>query len=330
VGDSLGVFPSNDPQLVEMLLEKLEFSGAEEVQSPAGTRAILREVLLHHYILTEPSKQLLEAVAMKDASAAFLKDLLDPSVKTELDRYLWGRDALDLLTEFESVRFSAEEFIKLLRKLQPRLYSIASSQKANPNSVHLTVAIVRYESYNRQRGGVCSTFLAERAETVPVFVHTAKHFHIPEDPNAALIMVGPGTGVAPFRAFLQERKATGAKGRNWLFFGEQHEATDFFYRDEFEAYVAEGLLSRLDTAFSRDQDFKIYVQHRMLENAEELYHWLESGAYFYLCGDAAHMAKDVDATLHSIIEKVGKKTPEEAKEVIENLKKTKRYRRDVY
>lgn len=329
-GDSLGVFPSNDPELVEAILEKLGFSGEEEVPAPHGAILSLRAALSHHYILTEPSKQFLEAIAHKDSSAAFLKDLLNPNVRTELDRYLWGRDILDPLLEFESVRFAPEEFVKVLRKLQPRLYSIASSQKFHPSAVHLTVAIVRYESYNRLRKGVCSTFLADRTQSVPVFVHSAKHFHIPEDPEASLIMVGPGTGIAPFRAFLQERKATGAQGRNWLFFGEQHAASDFFYQEEFEAYQAEGILTRLSTAFSRDQDYKIYVQHRMLEHAKELYAWLEAGAYFYVCGDAARMAKDVDIALHSIVEKAGGKTAEEAKEYIEALKKTKRYRRDVY
>lgn len=329
-GDSLGIFPKNDPELVDGILKQLGFSGDEEVPTPNGSMASLRQALLENYILTEPSKQLLEAIAAKDSSATFLKDLLDPTVKTELDRYLWGRDILDPLMEFESVRFAPSEFVKLLRKLQPRLYSIASSQKVYPLSVHLTVAVVYYESYNRLRRGVCSTFLAERAQTIPVFVHSAKHFHLPEDPDASLIMVGPGTGVAPFRAFLQERKATGAKGRNWLFFGEQHAASFFLYQEEFKAFQSEGILTRLNTAFSRDQDFKIYVQHRMLENAEEIYHWLESGAYFYVCGDAARMAKDIDIALHSIVEKSGGKTTEEAREYIETLKKAKRYRRDVY
>ncbi len=330
VGDSLGVFPSNDPELVEAILKKLKFSGEEGVPAPHGATVPLREALLHHYVLTEPSKQFLEAVAARDSSAIFLKDLLNPNVRTELDRYLWGRDVLDPLMEFESVRFTPEEFVKVLRKLQPRLYSIASSQKHYPSSVHLTVAVVRYESYNRPRKGVCTTFLSERAQNVPVFVHSAKHFHIPEDPEASLIMVGPGTGIAPFRAFLQERKATGAKGRNWLFFGEQHSVSDFFYQEEFKSYQSEGHLTHLHTAFSRDQDYKIYVQHRMQENAEEIYAWLEAGTYFYVCGDAARMAKDVDTTLHSIVEKVGCKTAEEAREYIEVLKKTKRYRRDVY
>jgi len=199
--------------------------------------------------------------------------------------------------------------VKCLRKLQPRLYSIASSQKAHPSEVHLTVAAVRYESHGRKREGVCSTFLADRAETVPVFVHTAKHFRVPEDPSTHVIMVGPGTGIAPFMAFLQERKVSGATGKNWLFFGDQKASTDFLYREELEAWRNEGVLHTLSTAFSRDQAEKIYVQHRMLEAAEELFGWLEQGAYFYICGDASRMAKDVDAALHQVVEKAGGNPP---------------------
>lgn len=331
VGDSLGIFPGNDSALVSEILKALEFSGDETVTNPAGASVSLRQALMTDYIITEPSKQLLQAVSHKDASAEFLKDLVDPAQKTSLDQYLWGRDVLDVLQEFPGVRFTTEEFIKVLRKLQPRLYSIASSLRAFPDEVHLTVASVRYHSQNRLRQGVCSTYLADRVEeTMPVFVHTAKHFRVPENSDAPMIMVGPGTGVAPFRAFIQDRRATGAKGKNWLFFGEQRSASGFFYKDELDAALADGTLARLDTAFSRDQDYKIYVQHRMLEASEEIWKWLEEGAYFYVCGDAARMAKDVDGALHAIVEKEGGKSPEEAKEYIEAMKKEKRYRKDVY
>lgn len=333
VGDSLGVFPTNDPALVASLLETLGYGGDEMVANPAGVQTPIRDALLKDFIITEPSKQLLAAIAEKDSSAEFLKDLLDPSVKTSLDEYVWGRDVLDPLLEFTAARFTPEEFVPLLRKLQPRLYSISSSQKVVGESVHLTVAVVRYSSYNRARAGVCSSFLAERASApgaVPVFAHTAKHFRVPEDPATNMIMVGPGTGIAPFRAMLQERQATGASGKNWLFFGEQRSSSDFFYRDEFEKYQADGVLSRLDTAFSRDQEYKIYVQHRILEAATELYEWFENGACFYICGDAARMAKDVDAALHQVVQKAGGKTPEQAIEYIDALKKAKRYRKDVY
>ncbi|HEY5792182.1 MAG TPA: sulfite reductase subunit alpha, partial [Chthoniobacterales bacterium] len=249
----------------------------------------------------------------------------------ELDKYIWGRGVIDILTEFDAV-FTPEEFVKALRKLQPRLYSIASSPRAVGEEVHLTVAIVRYESHGRRREGVCSSFLADRAGggKVPVFVHSAKHFRVPENPETDVIMVGPGTGIAPFRAFLQERKAAGAKGRNWLFFGDQRSSTDFLYEDEFKAYQAEGILTKFDTAFSRDQEYKIYVQHRMAEHAAELYAWLEGGAYFYVCGDANRMAKDVDVALHQAVQTAGGKTEEGAKEYVAKLKTEKRYRRDVY
>jgi sulfite reductase (NADPH) flavoprotein alpha-component len=335
VGDSLGIFPKNDTELVEGILKNQGFTGDEQVTNPDGKSVSLREALTKDFIVTEPSKQLLQVLPEKDSSSAFLRDLLDPGSKNHLDDYVWGRDVLDLLEELTAAKFTPEELVKVLRKLQPRLYSIASSQKAVGESVHLTVAVVRYqpERSSHLHRGVCSTFLAERAEgngKVPVFVHTAKHFRIPENPDTPTIMVGPGTGIAPFRAFLQERKALGAQGKNWLFFGEQKAASDYFYGDEFEAWQADGVLTRFTTAFSRDQEHKIYVQHRMLENAAELYDWLENGAIFYVCGDAARMAKDVDTALHQIVEQVGSKSTEQAKEYVDALKKEKRYRKDVY
>jgi sulfite reductase (NADPH) flavoprotein alpha-component len=335
VGDSLGVFARNDTELVEGILRNQGFSGDEQVTNPDGKTVSLREALTKDFIISEPGKQLLQVLPDKDSSSAFLKDLLDPGSKSHLDDYLWGRDVLDLLEEFTAAKFSPEEFVKVLRKLQARLYSIASSQKAVGEEVHLTVAVVRYqpERSGHLHRGVCSTFLAERAEgdgKVPVFVHTAKHFRIPENPDTATIMVGPGTGIAPFRAFLQERKAAGAKGKNWLFFGEQKAASDFFYKEEFASWQADGVLTKFITAFSRDQAQKIYVQHRMLENAPELFDWLENGAIFYVCGDASRMAKDVDTALHQIVEKAGSKTTEQAKEYVDALKKEKRYRKDVY
>lgn len=332
VGDSLGIFPENDPALVDAILARTGLDASALVTNPAGEQVALRSALLNDFIITEPSKQLLQAVAAQDPSAAFMNELLDPSTKSELEKWLWGRDVLDVLNEF-ALTFTPEEFVKVLRKLQPRLYSIASSQTVVGEQVDLTVALVRFEAHGRAKSGVCSVFLAERAEgdgRVPVFVHSAKHFRLPEDPATNMIMVGPGTGIAPFRAMLQERKASGASGKNWLFFGEQRSATDFLYQDEFEGYLADGTLSRFDTAFSRDQDFKIYVQHRILEAADELYQWLEGGAYFYICGDAARMAKDVDVALHQVVEKAGGKSVEEAAAYIDALKKAKRYRKDVY
>jgi sulfite reductase (NADPH) flavoprotein alpha-component len=332
VGDSLGVFPTNNPALVEEILGVLGFSGDEPVADPNGNPLSIREALTRSYVITEKDKKLLAAIAEKDPSAAHFTPMVTPEGKAALDAYVSGREVIDPLLDHPAARFTPEEFVKLLRKLQPRLYSIASSQKAHPDAVHLTVAAVRYESHGRKREGVCSTFLADRADNadVPVFVHTAKHFRVPEELSTPVIMVGPGTGIAPFMAFLQERKATGATGKNWLFFGDQKSATDFLYRDELEAWQAEGVLHRLDTAFSRDQADKIYVQHRMLEAARELFEWLEQGACFYVCGDASRMAKDVDAALHKVVETAGGKSPEEAAAYVEELKKSKRYRKDVY
>lgn len=335
VGDSLGIFPSNDPELVEEVITALGATGEEQVPGADGSAKTLREALTFDYGIKEPSKQFLTALVEKAGPAApVLGELLpDPERKKELEEYLWGMEYIDFLLTHPSSRFTPEEFVKLLRKLIPRLYSIASSIKAFPEQVHLTVASVTYESHGRKRKGVATSYLAERVPvggTMPVFFHIAKGFRLPEDPSTPIIMVGPGTGVAPFRAYLQERKAIGATGKNWLFFGEQRKEQDFLYHEEFEQFQKDGLLTRFDTAFSRDQEKKVYVQHRMAENGPDLWQWLEEGAHFYVCGDAARMAKDVDATLHQIIEHHGGKTPEQAAEYVETMKKEKRYKRDVY
>jgi sulfite reductase (NADPH) flavoprotein alpha-component len=334
VGDSLGIFPSNDPALVDEILNTIHFTGDESVPGNDGAPKPIRAALLTDYQITQPSRQFLQALAAKAGDAApLLHELLDPNRKADLEEYLWGLEYIDFLIDHPSVPWTPEEFVKVLRKLQPRLYSIASSQKAVGEAIHLTIATVRYESHGRPRKGVASTYLAERVapnDPVPVFVHVAKGFRLPEDGSTSIIMVGPGTGVAPFRAFLQDRKASGATGRNWLFFGEQREAQDFLYREEFENWQRDGILTQFHTAFSRDQAQKVYVQHRMLENAAEIWRWLEEGAHFFVCGDALRMAKDVDAALHKIIEQEGGRTPEAAAEYVEALKKEKRYKRDVY
>jgi sulfite reductase (NADPH) flavoprotein alpha-component len=333
VGDSLGVFPQNDPALVREILDVLKLSGEELVPDPNGTTTTLYNALLRHYVITEPSKQLLTAIAERDISAAHLSTFVAPEAKEHLEKYLYGREVIDPLLEHPEARFTPEEFVKLLRKLQPRLYSIASSPKVHPEEIHLTVATVQYESHGRKRSGVCSTFLADRVTeeiSVSVFIHSAKHFRLPEDQSRHIIMVGPGTGIAPFRAFLHDRRATGATGKHWLFFGDQRSETDFLYQEELENFHKEGTLHRLETAFSRDQAEKIYVQHRMLEQAKEIYAWLEEGAYFYVCGDASRMAKDVEAALHQVIATEGGHTPEAAAAYIDAMKKEKRYRKDVY
>jgi sulfite reductase (NADPH) flavoprotein alpha-component len=333
VGDSVGIYPTNDPELVDEIIRTLGFTGGEEVPRPKGGTTTLREALLRDYSITQPTPKLLKAVAQRASAAPLLSDLLEPERKQDLQTYLWGMEVIDFLIEHPSVRFTPEEFVGLLSKLQPRLYSVASSLKAYPDQVHLIVDVVRYESHGRLRKGVASTFLAERADDVPIptFPSAAKHFHLPEDPDTPIIMVGPGTGVAPFRAYLQERKAIGAKGKNWLFFGAQREKCDFAYREDFESFLKEGILTRLDCAWSRDQARKIYVQHKMLENAAEIWKWIEQeGAHFFVCGDARRMAKDVDATLRQIVQEQGGKSLEQANEYVENLKREKRYKRDVY
>jgi len=331
-GDALGVRATNCPELAEELLRALGRSGEEPVPDRDGKETPLREALVHHYEITRIPAPLLKAVAERSGDAE-LQKLTAPGVNGELSKFLWGREIIDLLHGHPKAKFTPSEFVALLKKLQPRLYSISSSPKAHPGEVHLCVGVVRYDSLGRARKGVCSTFLAERVPAggaVPVFVHHNKNFRPPANPDAPMIMVGPGTGIAPFRAFLEERRASGAKGRNWLFYGDQRSATDFLFRDELEAMQREGTLHRLDLAFSRDQAEKIYVQTRMLEHAQELYAWLEEGGGFYVCGDASRMAKDVDAALHQVIQTAGGKSAEEATVYVAALKKDKRYQRDVY
>jgi sulfite reductase (NADPH) flavoprotein alpha-component len=331
-GDALGVVPMNCSELVSEMLAALKFTGGELVPGRDGPEVTLREALQCHYEITKIPQPFLKAMAERSGDETLIK-LSAPGVNGELSQFLWGREIVDLLLAQPAVRFSPAEFVGLLKKLQPRLYSISSSPKAHPDQVHLTVNIVRFESLDRQRKGVCSTFLADRVEEtqlLPVFVHKNKNFRPPQNNDAPMIMVGPGTGIAPFRAFLQERRASGAKGKNWLFFGDQRAATDFMYREELEAMTRDGVLSRLDTAFSRDQAQKFYVQDRMRENAKELFNWLEGGAHFYVCGDAKRMAKDVDAALHEVIQTAAGVPLEKAAEYVSQLKAEHRYQRDVY
>jgi len=333
VGDSLAIYPTNDPELVDEIIHTLGASGDEEVPRPRGEPTIFRETLLRDYSITQPTPKFLRAIAQRASAAPTLHYLLAPDRKQDLLTYLWGMEIIDFLSEHPSARFTPQEFVGLLTKLQPRLYSVASSLNAYPDQVHFIVDVVRYESNGRLRKGVASSFLAERADDapVPVFPSVAKHFHLPDDPDTPIIMVGPGTGVAPFRAYLQERKTTGATGKNWLFFGSQHERCDFAYGDEFKAFMNEGLLTRLDCAWSRDQAEKVYVQHQMKDHAAEIWKWLDAeGAHFFVCGDAKRMAKDVDATLRNIVREQGGKSVDQANEYVEKLKSDKRYKRDVY
>jgi sulfite reductase (NADPH) flavoprotein alpha-component len=332
VGDALGVMPTNCPELVTELLTVLNCHGDEPVPGPEGMELPMREALLRYYEITKVPPAFLHAVAAKSNDTR-LQKLAAPGVNGELTRFLWGRDIIDLLQAHPHVRFTPSAFVSLLKTLQPRLYSISSSPKAHLGQVHLTVGVLRYHHLDRARKGVCSTFLGERVPMgtpVPVFVQPNKSFRPPSDPKRPAIMVGPGTGVAPFRAFLEERRSLGAPGHNWLFFGDQRAQTDFLYRDELETMLHEGTLTRLDTAFSRDQAEKVYVQQRMLENARPLFDWLEKGASFYVCGDASRMAKDVDKALHQVIETGGGRTPDQAADYVRRLQAEKRYQRDVY
>src|SRR5437868_7052365 len=332
VGDSMTVWATNDPALVDEIVTRIGAKGDETVKGPAGEKP-LREVLFHDCRITQTTPKFLQATAAKAVNGApLLTELLKPERKQDLDTYLWGMEIVDFLIEHPSIKWKPQEFVDTLAKLLPRMYSISSSLKAHPNQVHFTIDVVHYESRGRRRKGVCSTFLAERAKDspVPVFPNTSR-FRLPEDGATPIIMVGPGTGIAPFRAFLQERKATGAKGKNWLFFGSQKSACNYFYRDEFEGMEKDGFLTRLSLAWSRDQARKVYVQDRMLENAAELWKWIEGeGAHFCVCGDARRMAKDVDAALRKIVQEQGGKDVDAANEYVEKLKSDKRYKRDVY
>ncbi len=331
-GDALGVRATNCAELVEEVVRALSCSGEEPVPDRDGKETPLREALIHHYEITRIPQPLLKAVAERSGDAELLK-LTGPGANGELTKFTWGREIIDLLHGYPAAKFAPTEFVALLKKLQPRLYSISSSPKAHPGQVHLCVGVVRYDSLGRPRKGVCSTFLAERVPAggvVPVFVHHNNNFRPPANPDAPMIMVGPGTGIAPFRAFLEERRAVGAKGKNWLFFGDQRATTDFLFREEIEAMQNDGTLARVDVAFSRDQAEKVYVQTRMLEHAKELFTWLEEGGGFYVCGDASRMAKDVDTVLHQVIQTVGGKSAEQATAYVSTLKKENRYQRDVY
>lgn len=311
-GDALGVMPHNCPELVGEILAVLGCDGEEAVTTPSGEGTSLRRALLECCDLGKPRADLLG---------------LYPGCREP-------HHVIDVLLGAPAERqVSPEEFVRALGKLQPRLYSISSSPKAHPGQVHLTVGAVRYEAQSRSRKGVCSTYLADRVKPgeslAGVFVHANPSFRPPPGDTAA-IMIGPGTGIAPFRAFLEERRAVGARGKNWLFFGDQRAATDFLYREEMTALHAEGFLTRLDLAFSRDQTEKIYVQQRMLESAKEMWAWLEAGAHVYVCGDASRMAKDVEAALHTVVERAGGKSPDAATAYVQSLRAGKRYLRDVY
>jgi sulfite reductase (NADPH) flavoprotein alpha-component len=329
-GDALGVFPENRPELVSEVLEVLGLTGAEDVPGWDGLPMSLRDALLREFTITRPTPDLLDILS-RCATDAVERDALQALRDSEDGT--GDLHVLDLLRKFPSARPAAGDFVATLSPLAPRLYSISSSLKAHPGQVHLTVGAVRYaNSLGRACEGVASTFLADRVrpgQTVRVFLHPSHKFGLPEN-DKPVIMVGPGTGIAPFRAFLEERAAASCKGRNWLFFGDQREAHDFLYRDELDAWQKSGVLTRLDTAFSRDSDKKVYVQHRMLEQGAELWKWLQEGAHFYVCGDAKRMASDVDKALRQVIIESGRLSAAEADKFVSDMVRSGRYQRDVY
>ena len=330
-GDSCAVIPHNDASLVTETLQSLRFNGNEQVQCGKAGTTTLHDALTNHLQITRLNRKTVSEYAAL-GKCAFLIDLVAPEHRAQLDAYVFDRGLIDLLLEFPGVIEDPAELVAMLPKLTPRLYSISSSPVAHAGEIHTTVAVVRYSSHNRDRGGLCSTLFADRAsiaDRLPIYIQPNKKFRLPKA-DAPIIMIGPGTGIAPFRAFLHERRALGAKGRNWLFFGERSEKTDFLYREELEAMRADGHLTRLDTAFSRDQMDRVYVQDKMMEQAPQFWSWLQDGASVFVCGDASRMAKDVHAALHSIIEKHGGMSSQAAEEYVQLMKEDHRYHRDVY
>ena len=331
-GDALGIVPENPPAAVEDVLAASGLNGAATVKLRDGSDMTLARALTQSLAigkLAPPTVLKFQALANSDRLAR----LLDPDNSEELDRYLWGREIIDLLLEFPGVVTSADDLAALLPKLTPRLYSISCSEDVHPEEAHITVSLVRYASRGRMRKGVASNFLAGGGDVtgfVPVYVHENARFRLPEDNSRAIVMIGPGTGIAPFRAFLQQRSANEAKGPAWLFFGHRRLAYDFLYREELEAFLEAGTLSRLDTAFSRDGPEKVYVQNRILESGRELWTWVCAGAHLYVCGDASRMARDVDRALQTVLMKHGRLSEAKAKLELQALAAERRYCRDVY
>lgn len=330
-GDALGIYPKNNPAYVDELIAALKYDPAESVTVGKETFE-LRDAFVNKLDITNLSRVLVEKYA-ELVNSDDLRTLLDDDHKDDFKEYLWGRQLLDLVEDSPATDVAPQDLVDILRKIPGRLYSIASSLSKHENQVHLLIGAVRYHSFDRDREGVCSTFVADRVtddEKLLVYVQQNKVFRLPDNPDIPVIMVGPGTGVAPFRAFLQEREATGASGRNWLFFGDQHAATDYVYEDEWKELLESGVLTRLNAAFSRDQAEKIYVQTHLMENAEEIWKWLEDGGHFYVCGDAERMAVDVHKALIRIVVEQGGRSEEDAENYIKALEKDKRYQRDVY
>ncbi|WP_035601706.1 assimilatory sulfite reductase (NADPH) flavoprotein subunit [Haloferula sp. BvORR071] len=331
-GDALAVIPVNSPDIVEGILKASKLSGSESVEVKGVGPKVLADALREDFDVTALSRAVLtklQALSGSDKLAALLAE----DAKDQLKDYQWGRWISDAIADFAPDGLAAADLATIFRKLPPRLYSIASSPLAHPGEVHLTVASVRYQAHGHAKKGVASTYLADLIEKgghVPVYTHQNKNFRLPVSSNVPVIMVGPGTGVAPFRSFVEHRAALGQGGKNWLFFGDQRYTYDFLYQMEWQEHLKDGHLTKLDVAFSRDQPEKVYVQNRMLERAKDLYAWLQEGAHFYVCGDATRMAHDVHEALIAVVEKEGKLPRDTAEAYVEDLKKSKRYQRDVY
>jgi len=332
-GDTLGVYPENDPALVEALIGEMKWDPEEKVTvNKQGEVRSLKDALTSYFEITVLTKPLLGQVAEISASEELL-ELVSPGNEEKVKAYLEGRDLLDVIRDFSLSGIPAQKFISILRKIPARLYSISSSLAANPDEVHLTIGAVRYEAHGRERNGVCSILCAERlqpGDTLPIYVQHNQNFKLPANPDTPVIMIGPGTGVAPFRSFMQEREEIGAEGKSWMFFGDQHFVTDFLYQTEWQKWLQDGVLTKMDVAFSRDTDEKVYVQHRLLEHSKEVFEWLQEGAVVYICGDEKNMAHDVHNTLLEIIEKEGGMSREEAVQYLTDMQQQKRYQRDVY
>ncbi len=321
-GDALNIIPENRPDLIQEILDLFNTKPDEETMKR----------LKYDLEVRTPSKELVELVGNKTEDEE-LSRMVENNDKEAIEDFIWGLDSYQLIKDYGTGNIAFYDFLNTCKPLTPRAYSISSSIKKHENEVHLTIGSVRYKNDGRQQNGVASTFLADFAKVgqkVKCYFSPNKQFKIPEDGNKPIIMVGPGTGIAPFRAFLEEREATGAKGENWLLFGDRNKEHDFIYQEEIEEMQSSGLLSKVDLAFSRDQEQKIYVQDKMIQNGAEMFEWLEKGGYFFICGDAYRMAKDVDKALHALIAKHGKMNEDEAASYVKTLKKEKRYVRDVY
>ena len=338
-GDSLAIFARNPDALVDELIRLLGFDENAEVKDPKTHAPVtFRQSLTHNYILNRANRKFLTGISERIQSGEQRNHLFEILNNDDVARdYLYTRDYVDILQEFSDASLeSPEAFLAQLSPIPPRLYSIASSLQAHPDEVHLCIGVVRYETHARKKTGLASGYMADHTiigtKDIPVYVQEARHFRLPPDKSRDIVMIGPGTGVAPFRAFVEQRIIDAASGRNWLVFGEQHRATDFLYEDDWLRWQKEGKLHRLDLAFSRDQDEKIYVQTRMKEHAAELWKWLQNGAYLYVCGDAKRMAKDVHQALIDIAREQGGMSPEDAARHINDtlMKKERRYLRDVY